>query len=409
MRFFANLFLVLFLADGGVSLLDELVSLLSPVAFLSGVRNVLADSVILMAVPVYLCLAIDRRLPKQVFLPLTIFVFWCPLSVWFFPALAGNRTYGLLAAAAQVALVMLPLSRFRKAGSRSLTMPPAMFDAPLFSLKNTLVFGAVNLFVIPLALAMLLLYTANSCMAEYTSGFMRLAPGGLYMTDRVYRRDNRTIRLASMIHVGEKEYYDELAGSVAPGRTIVLAEGVTDDNNLLRNRLDYGRVAGFLGLASQGKMLFRGKLIKPEKLDAPQVRSRCAGEKEQAGPADILRADVDVSVFRPPTILFLNTVGKQLQESHSLAKGLLAINAWAEKNITREMHEVIMDDILHRRNREVIRHLGKALDRYDTVIIPWGALHMKEIEEDVLKRGFKLQEERERVSIDFRKMFPGKL
>src|SRR5512141_88364 len=101
MRVFANLFLVLFLADGVVSLLDELVSLLSPVAFLSGARGALAGSVMILAVPVYLCLGIDRRLPKRVFLPLTIFVLWCPLSVWFFPSLAGNRAYGLLAAAAQ--------------------------------------------------------------------------------------------------------------------------------------------------------------------------------------------------------------------------------------------------------------------------------------------------------------------
>ena len=65
MRVFANLFLVLFLADGGVSLLDELVSLLSPVAFLSGARGALAGSVMILAVPVYLCLGIDRRLPKR--------------------------------------------------------------------------------------------------------------------------------------------------------------------------------------------------------------------------------------------------------------------------------------------------------------------------------------------------------
>jgi hypothetical protein len=57
----------------------------------------------------------------------------------------------------------------------------------------------------------------------------------------------------------------------------------------------------------------------------------------------------------------------------------------------------------------VIRHLGKALERYDTVVIPWGALHMKEIEAEVLKRGFVLQIEQERVSIDFRKMLLGTL
>jgi hypothetical protein len=407
MRVFANLFLILFLADGGISLLDELLSLLAPVMALAGVRNLLAAVVILLAVPVYLCLGIDRRLPKRVFLPLVIFVFWCPLSTWFFPVLDGNRTYGLLAAAVQVALGLLPLYRFRKAGARSLTLPPALFDVPLFSLKNSLIFGAANLFVIPLALVLLVLYAANSYMTEYTSGFMRLGPGGLQMIERVYRRDHRTIRLAGMIHIGEKEYYDDMAGSIAPGRTIVLAEGVTDDEHLLRNRFDYGRVAGFLGLTSQEKMQFRGRIIEAEELDAPRPRPR--GTEEQAGSADILRADVDVSAFRPPTILLLDTLGKQLRESPSLVKGFLALNAWAAKNITPEMNVVIMDDILHRRNREVIRHLGKALDHYDTVVIPWGALHMKEIEAEVLERGFALQEERMRVSIDFRKMLLGTL
>ncbi len=48
-----------------------------------------------------------------------------------------------------------------------------------------------------------------------------------------------------------------------------------------------------------------------------------------------------------------------------------------------------------------------ALERYDTVVIPWGALHMKEIEEAVRLRGFRLRDERERVSIDFRKLLMG--
>ena len=150
----------------------------------------------------------------------------------------------------------------------------------------------------------------------------------------------------------------------------MLAEGVSDDGNLLRNRLDYGRVANFLGLTSQEKMHFRGRVIEADALDSPQVRSKSEGKKDQSGLVDILRADVDVSAFRPPTILFINTIGKQLQESHSLAAGLLALNSWAEKTVTPEMQTVVMDDILHRRNREVIRYLGKALARYDTVVIP---------------------------------------
>lgn len=402
MRPFANLFLLLFLVDGGVSLLDEAVKLLFPLPPLSGVRNLLANAVILMAVPLYLSLGIDRRLPKRLFLPLTLFALISPLSGWLFPSLADARAYGLLAAAAQIALALLLLRRYRQPGGRPPALPPELFVAPFFTPRNTLIFGVANLFAIPLALVVIVFSAANAYMAAYTAGFMHLRPGGLYMTERVYQRDGRTIRLAGMIHVGEKDYYDDLARSVAPGRTIVLAEGVSDDRELLRSRLDYGRVADFLGLASQEKMLFRGRLIEEDEFDA--LRPRPRGEKKPTAETDILRADLDVSAFRPPTLLVLDAIGKQLRESPSFVQGFLALNAWAEKNITPEMNEIVVDDILHRRNREVIRHLGKALENYDTVVIPWGALHMKEIEEEVLERGFRLREERERVSIDSRKL-----
>ncbi len=409
MRVFANLFLILFFADGGISVFDELVSLLAPLPALSGLRNLLAGAVIVMAVPMYLCLGIDKRLPKRIFLPLILFVFWCPISALVFPSLADNRTYGLLAAAVQVFLCVLPISGFRKREGRSLVMPKAMFDAPFFSLRNTLLFGAANLFVIPCALVVLVIFTANSYMKEYTSGFMRLAPDGLHMIERTYRRNNRTIRLAGMIHVGEKKYYDELVGSIAPGRTIVLAEGVTDDHNLLRNRLDYGKVAGLLGLTSQGKMHFRGRFIDEDEFEEAPSRTDAEVEEETAGPADILRADVDVSSFRPQTILFIDELGKHMKADTSMIKGFLSFNGWAEKNITPEVNKIIMDDILYRRNKEVIRHMRKAVERYDTIVIPWGALHMAEIEDEVLEQGFELQQERERVSIDFRKMLKGYL
>jgi hypothetical protein len=304
---------------------------------------------------------------------------------------------------------MLPLLIFRDGNARRLTMPPAMFSAPMFSLVNTLSFTAANLVVIPLSLAILVLYGANSYLAENASGFIRIGPCGVYMAERVYRRDDRTIRLAGMIHVGEKGYYDQLVESAAHGRSIVLAEGVTDERGLLRNRFDYGRVADYLGLTSQETVRFRGRLIEEESLEEPLRGTRGEAVKGETGPADILRADLDVSSFRPPTILLLDNIGKHLRENASLAAGIMSLNTWAKRNLTPEMNDVIMDDILHRRNLEVLRLLGKALDRYDTVVIPWGALHMKEIEAEVLKRGFTLKEERERVSIDFRKVLMGRM
>jgi hypothetical protein len=400
MRLFANLFLILFLADGGFSLVDELVSLLTPLEPFTPLRNFLAVFVITMAAAVYLSLGIDRRLPKRIFLPQIIFVFFVPLSTWLFPPLAAMRVYGLFAAAAQLLLGMLPLYYLRTGGARSLTMPPAQFAPPFFSLRNTLIFGTISLFVIPFTLALSGLSAADSFMAGHTSGFMHLRPDGeLRMTERIYRRDAKTIRLAAMIHVGNRKYYQDLANSFTSGRTIILAEGVSDEGNVLRNSIDYEKVAGFLGLTSQREMRFGGRFIEPEELDAPRLPPE--GAERLTGQTDVLRADVDAGEFRPPTILLLGAVGKHLQESPTLVKGFLALNKWGEKNITPEMYKIIMEDILHRRNMKVVSHLKKALDRYDTVVIPWGALHMKGIEAEVLKQGFKLQEERQRVSIDF--------
>jgi hypothetical protein len=396
MRYFANLFLIMFLSDGVISVFDELLSLFS-VEALADLRNFFASAVILTAVPMYLCLGIDKRLPKRGFLPIILFLFGCPLASWCFPSLSGSRTYGLLVAFSQVFLCVLPIVHFRKIGVNNLLMTKAMFRSTFFSFRNTLLFGVANLFIIPIALVLLALSAADSFLENKTSGYMRLAPDGIYMTERVYRHDNKTIRLVGMIHVGEKEYYDDLVGSVWPGRTLVLAEGVTDKKKLLKNKFGYGKMAGFFGLTSQEKLHFKGRLI-----EAGETEER-GFEGGESGTADILRADVDISAFHPSTINFLNTYGRYLNDSASFAGALKEFKTWANRNVTPEMNKTLMDDILYLRNREVIRHLEKALCRYDTIVIPWGALHMTEIEESVLRRGFVLQEERRRMSINFMK------
>jgi hypothetical protein len=225
---------------------------------------------------------------------------------------------------------------------------------------------------------------------------MHLRPDGLHMSEKIYRRQDQTIRLTAMIHVGEKDYYDKVAGNLGRGRTIILAEGVTDNEKLLRNHPDYGRLAGYLGLASQQeKMRFSGRQIDSYDLE----KSRQAGKDE----VDILRADVDISSFRPETIAFLNSLGKQMQESRTLTQQLLGSVAWSEKNVTPEMQKIIVEDVLHRRNEVLIGHLKQALPHYDNIVIPWGALHMAEVEREVLEQGFQLQQVQDRVSIRFGK------
>src|SRR6266581_3260464 len=184
MRIFANLFLVLFLADGGLSVFDEVLSLFYPGTPLSDLRSLVANAVILLAVAIYFCLGIDKRLPKRVFLPLILFVLWCPFSTWFFPSLAHLRAFGLVLACIQLFLFILPLYYARKAGGK-LLLTKEMFPPPFFSIKNTLLFGAANLFIVPVALVLLGLFMVNAYLSVQTSGFIRLAPDGVHMTERV--------------------------------------------------------------------------------------------------------------------------------------------------------------------------------------------------------------------------------
>lgn len=401
---FVRFFLTIYLADGCLSFIDDAISLFSGASPLSGVRSILANAVILLALALYVCLGVDRRLPKRLLLPQTVYIMLCPLIPLFLPALSGGNALRLALPAGQVALGLLPLIIFRKDGVRGPSIPSSLFTGTFFSLRNTLAFGAINLLVVPPVLAMAVFQVAGARLSAQTSGFMSLTPAGIYMSERVYKRDNRTIRLAAMIHIGEREYYDDVTASVPTGRTIVLAEGVTDRGNRLGNKFDYRQMAGFLGLTSQEKMRYRGNVIEAGELDKAGGEQPAGDKKARKEPVDILRADVDTASFRPPTIVVLDAIGRQLRRSPSPVKAFLALNTWAEKNVTPEMYGIVMEDILQRRNRVVLGHLWKALASYDTVVIPWGALHMREIEAEVLKRGFVFQEERKRLGVSFRRV-----
>ncbi|MBU5635948.1 hypothetical protein KOM00_04305 [Geomonas sp. Red69] len=399
MRNFANLFLILFFADGFLSVLDELSALVAPVAPLTMFRMQVANSVLLLAIPLYFSLGIDRRLPKKLFLPLIAFLFGCPLAAWLFPALGDSKFFAIAMAALQLGVPPLLISRYRDGKAPGLTLPPWRFEGPFFEAKNTLAFTAVNLVLLPVLLATFTLFLADAWALNNTAGFIRVSPRGLYLTERVYRRGSKTLRLTGMVHVGEKGYYEDVARVAMKGRTVVLAEGVTDRKQVLRNHFDYREVASFLGLASQEKLLFDGNVIDEKSLDAP---------KRAANQPDVLVADTDLSTFRPETLLFLDHVGKELRRAPSMVDAAANLNRWAEKNVTPEMYAVIMDDILTRRNQVLLGYLDRVLERYDSVVVPWGALHMKGIEEGVLKRGFVLDKERTRLAIDLKRILLAK-
>ncbi len=397
MHRFINLFLILFLMDGSISLANELLKL-SEFGSITGLRNVVAFIVILIAIPVYLLLGIDRRLPKRILLPLVLFVFWGALGMW---PLANMVSYDNVVAAGaglQVLAAGLALLYIRRLSGRNIWLTRELLTPPFFSLGNTLFFTTASIVLLPAALLFFGVYGTGSYLEKKTAGFLRLSMDGIYMTEKSYTAHGKTVRLAGMIHIADREYYHDLSSSLTPQKTIILLEGVSDHNHLLPNGLDHNRLANLAGLSSQQEMVFPGKQIKTGDIGV------FLPEENQNPCVHIVRADVDTSDFDPQTIRFLTMIGEQVLGNESLAEGIKIYLLWASKNMTADMMRTIEADILEKRNRKLVGFLQTALLTYDTIVIPWGAMHMIHFENWLSGQGFQVVGSIERCSIDFRSM-----
>ena len=149
MRKFANLFFAIYLADGVISLLHELSAAFLQTSPTSGLRNLIAVAALLVALPLYVSLGIDRRLPKLVIIPQVLFIFWMALGAW--PVVSTAGSFGLLSATIQTLLGLLPFILYAGTSGSNRLLPLDRFLPDLFSLRNTLLFFLLHLLLMPLA------------------------------------------------------------------------------------------------------------------------------------------------------------------------------------------------------------------------------------------------------------------
>jgi hypothetical protein len=341
---------------------------------------------------VYCGFAINKHLPKLVLVPPLLFLLWVLLDFWPLEIITG-KDYRLYAAVAQLLLGLLVLQLNLALNKKSRLFVRSQFAGPAFNWRILSRFLLVNIPLLPLVILLLGFSTASSLIEEQSAGFMRLKPNGLYMIEKRYQKNNKTIRLTSMIHLGQREYYESLQQSLQGQQALLLAEGVSDKTGRLKGNFSYQKIADMLSLSAQERILIAGRQVAVESLDRQADRA--------AGTTDILPADIDLQDFDEQTIAVLNALGKYILNSDSLVEGFRNFNRWAEANATKDTNRIVMHDLVEKRNRRVLSYLPKSLQKYDTVVIPWGALHMPGIEQAVLARNFTLQEQHERLSIDF--------
>jgi hypothetical protein len=369
---FANAFVGGCALDATLSLAEEILRASTGSTLLLAARNALALPVVAAAALCLPLLALTPRLPTLPLLALSLGVLWLNLGAAPLPLLVGSTAgLGLVTASLQVAFVAAALLWMRqRAAGRGWLLTEQSLTGPALSLRHTLGFAAGSVFLLLPAAFLYLLVSIATWLQLATQSFVSFDAVGVSLSDRLYARDGREIRLIGMMHIGEGEAYRELVSSFVGESTIVLEEGVSDAGGALEQPLSYERAARVLGLEPQG--------------DLEQYLEEVAPDTPRRWPT-LRRADVDVSDFSPLTVQWLTWAGKVWSSDDPLAALLRFVHRSSQKV---EELEIVERDIIQLRNEHLLGEIDRALEDYERVVVPWGALHLPFIERAILERGF---------------------
>lgn len=372
---FLSICLGLFLADAIISLCDDSLGLFFHTEALSVVRGIVFTFAVLAAIVTYALMALTPMVPKRWFLPLTLFnpagqLVVIPFMIYFYARLPQVIWCVSLC---QVILGLIIL--YCAQGALRLRwplVPVERIESRPFSWLNLAGFIMANVFVLlPTAIGCLFL-CASMAAEHFSEGFVAVRPGGITVQERKYVRDDgKTIELYPMVHVAESEFYRSVLQSF-PSNAVILMEGVTDNKNLLTNKISYKRMATALGLSEQHEG------FKPS-------------------PGEMVRADVDVGDFSTNTIAMLNMA--MLVHTKGLNAGtLMTLMQFQE---APNFQDELIDDLLTKRNQHLLGEIRSRLSKSGNIIVPWGAAHMPGLAKEIQKSGFRLEESHDYLAIRF--------
>jgi len=346
---------------------------------------------LLLSLPVAVAAVLTPRVPKRVVVPMILFVWWGGPCLAFPLVLVDASGALLWLSCAQVVMALAVLVSFHSPGS-PWNQPFALRDGPFFRWRYSLLTGAAATAVVALFLFLSLVSNVAIGIAGVTGGYMRLRPDGLYLVERQFQSGDREVLLAGMMHVARQEFYSEILSGTAPGKSsVVLVEGVTDHKRLLgKEKLSYSRFARALGIASQERSTF-----------SDQVREGLGRETGTAvNTTDFRYADVDIETFHPETVAFI-LAAFRLVEAEDWWHAIRMMRDPASPLTDEKATAAAMDDILHSRNKQLESQIETSLKDYQRVFVPWGAMHLPEIESWLRQRHFQQSGQVERKALGF--------
>jgi hypothetical protein len=366
--FILNAFLWSTFLWGGFSCLEAVSS-----SFVRGAFSVVAGMLSLSAggfalLSIFL-IGSFKRLPWRPFAPLLGIFIWQGCLYLPLPAYVSWSSLTLMGALADLAMggwAMVRLSRIPSNGRPWLTTS-LVADCP-YSARRTVLATLLKLLLLLPVMLIYLFLSAQLCISHLSNGFLTIKLNGLFTEARTYEKDGHQVFLLPTVHIAAPSFYDHLMESHPAEESVILPEGVTDQNNLMKAKLDYSGVAGAVGLSSQPSLT--------AKRENPEIR----------------RYDADISDFSKPTIIVLNGIGRAMQAGIS---GDTAAMVEALSNLQEPDTALLISDILDTRNSRLLKGIETELSHFKYIAVPWGVAHMPGIERGLLKLNMKTIQRRQ--------------
>lgn len=370
-----------FLADAGVSLLDDTLSLFFGVHAFTSIRAIVSFFTMIIAILIYLLMGITPMIPKRFFLPITLFgpvvmLGMIPVSIYQFDRLPQ---IAWLISLCQV-IFGLGVLAWLQGGFRCRwpLIPEERLGGKAFGWLNLSGFILANGFVVLPGVLLYLAWCGSLAVDHFSGGFLAVRADRLAVRAKQYvRHDRKTIHLIPMTHIAESGFYEQISKSI-PTNSAILLEGVTDRKNLLKRKLSYKRVAASLGLSEQ-----------QDEFVPAHGRSR--------------RADVDVEQFSKESIEFLNVATL----IHTQGLTLEVLRELIQKSQDPRLTKQLWEDLLIRRNEHLLKEIQAELLQSETIVVPWGAAHMRGIAEGIQESGFQPANAQEYVVLHYRTIWNG--
>ncbi|HEY5893039.1 MAG TPA: hypothetical protein VIT91_07390 [Chthoniobacterales bacterium] len=401
-RFFTQIFLYGFTLDAMFSFWADFYQITS--GPLSDLRNLIALGVLALGLFLFVATLFTGRVSKRLVVAPALFLVWATFAGAFPFPMFYLENAGLILSGAQVAISAAHWIIFwRWHGNHG---APGFHDPGLdegrtgFVWKRFFGMGALTAVVLPLLAVCGFLAFGWAQLERVSGGYVRIRPTGIYIARASFVKDTKQVALDGMMHIAQAGFYEKAGWEANGPRTLVLLEGVTDHDGRMPTGIGMDKMARVLGLASQMEDGYYRQT-----LDAVRAKQPAKGPvAKEAVPieddVDVKMADVDVSAFQPGTLNYLNAMGTVLRSGDPM-NFIRAVTDPTSPLSNETIARGVMKDVLTMRNAHLIHEIDAGLATHERIVVPWGALHLAEIEQHLLKLGFTRTERVEKPAILF--------